>query len=391
MIENTCENNILTIKPHGHVDSSNAAQVEADISALTALYPCADIVIDAENLSYISSAGLRVVLKLRKKCAGLKIINASASVYEVLEMTGFTDMMTVMKAFRRVSVENCEIIGRGANGVVYRLDDETIVKTYFDAGALNDMQHDREIARRVFVLGVPTAIPYDVVKVGDAYGAVYEMLNARSLSGLLAENPDNIDKYAQSYVELLRKIHATAVQPGDMPDIRIAALEWADFVKQYLPEKQFNKLHSMIKAVGEHNYMIHGDYHTNNVMMQNDEPMLIDLDNVAVGHPVFEWAAIYMGFVGFCELDSEATQRFLGIPRQTAMSFYRKALAIYMNTEDAEVLRDVEQKAQVICFMRLMRRAVRHTGLDTDRGQREMSICRKKLDYLLECVDTLTF
>ena len=98
-----------------------------------------------------------------------------------------------------------------------------------------------------------------------------------------------------------------------------------------------------------------------------------------------------MGFVGFCELDSEATQRFLGIPRQTAMSFYRKALAIYMNTEDAEVLRDVEQKAQVICFMRLMRRTVRHTGLDTDRGQREMSICRKKLDYLLECVDTLTF
>lgn len=55
---------------------------------------------DAEKLDYISSAGLRVILRLRKNEAGLRIIHAQSSVYEILEMTGFTEMMPVEKAYR---------------------------------------------------------------------------------------------------------------------------------------------------------------------------------------------------------------------------------------------------------------------------------------------------
>jgi hypothetical protein len=89
-------------------------------------------------------------------------------------MTGFTDMVTVEKAYQRMSVEGCEFIAKGANGAVYRYDNETILKTYFAKDALPEIKQERENARRAFVLGINTAIPYGIVRVGDGYGTVTE-------------------------------------------------------------------------------------------------------------------------------------------------------------------------------------------------------------------------
>ena len=119
---------------------------------------------DSENLEYISSAGLRVILRLKKAEPSLKVINVSADVYEIFDITGFTEIITIEKAYRKLSVEGCEAIGKGANGTVYRLDPDTIIKVYHNADALADIHRERELARRAFVLGIPTAIPYDVVK-----------------------------------------------------------------------------------------------------------------------------------------------------------------------------------------------------------------------------------
>ena len=52
--------------------------------------PNPSVVIDADDLEYISSAGLRVILRVRKLSPELKIINASSAIYEIFEMTGFT-------------------------------------------------------------------------------------------------------------------------------------------------------------------------------------------------------------------------------------------------------------------------------------------------------------
>ncbi|MBR0085199.1 MAG: hypothetical protein IJL97_01480, partial [Lachnospiraceae bacterium] len=70
----------------------------------------------------------------------------------------FTEMMTVEKAYRVVSVEGCEEIGRGANGTIYRIDRDNVVKVYNNADALEDIQHEREVAKLALILGIPTAI-----------------------------------------------------------------------------------------------------------------------------------------------------------------------------------------------------------------------------------------
>ena len=204
----------FAIALQGQIDTANAAAVEESIKNLLEGQEVTLLVLDAQNLRYISSAGLRVLLRLLKSGKKLKMVNVSPEVYEILEVTGFSEMITVEKAFREVSIEGCEIIGQGSNGIVYRLNPETIVKVYRNADALEEMQREREISRKAFVLGIPTAIPYAVVRVGDKFGTVFELLNARSITKLILAEPEKLDEFVAVFVDTLKLIHNTAVQPG---------------------------------------------------------------------------------------------------------------------------------------------------------------------------------
>lgn len=383
--------NVLTIFLEGRVDSSNADATGAEASDIIASNPHERVVIDIEKLEYISSAGLRFILKIRKGEPELKIVNASSEVYEIFEMTGFTEMLTIEKAYRRLSVEGCEVIGQGANGKVYRLDPDTIIKVYLNPDSLPDIQRERDLARKAFVLGIPTAIPYDVVKVGDGYGSVFELLNAKSFAKLIAAEPENLDKYVEMYVDLLKKIHSTRVKPGDMPDMKKVALNWASFLKDHIPADQFEKLYSLVEAVPEDDHMMHGDYHIKNVMLQDGEILLIDMDTLCMGHPVFEMASVFLAYEGYSENDHSISQSFMGIPHETACKIWEKTLRLYFGTEDEEKLREYENKAKIIGYTRMLRRTIRRNGYNTELGQKDIASCKQHLAELLPIVDSLVF
>lgn len=384
------KDDILTIFLSGHIDSANAAEVEAGITAEREKSPSKNIIIDAENLEYISSAGLRIILRIRKDVPDLKIINVSPEVYEVLDMTGFTEMITVEKAYRVISVDGCEVIGQGANGKVYRIDRDTIVKVYLNPDSLPDIHRERELARKAFVLGIPTAIPYDVVRVGDGYGSVFELLNAKSFAKIIIEDPNKLDEVIKMSVDLLKKIHGTVVKKGDMPDMKEVVLGWADFLKDYLPEDQFNKLHSLVEAVPQDNHMMHGDYHLKNVMLQDGEVLLIDMDTLCMGHPIFELASVFNAYIGFSELDNSVSMSFLGIPHETAVKIWEKTIRLYLGTDDENVIEAVKEKAMIVGYTRIMRRTIRRE-FNTPKGQKQIELCKTRLKDLLGRVDSLVF
>ena len=383
------DKNILYIALEGRIDASNAAQAEEKIFGIKNENSGKHTVVDADNLEYISSAGLRVILKLRKEEPELAIINVAPDVYEVFDMTGFTDMVTVEKAYQRMSVEGCEFIAKGANGAVYRYDNETILKTYFAKDALPEIKQERENARKAFVLGINTAIPYGIVRVGDGYGTVTELLNATSITKLIRQNPDDITEAVKYYVDMLKSIHVVEVEDGEVPDMKEIALDWARFVTAYIPEEQGRKLISLIEAVPKQNTLMHGDYHTNNVMVQNGEPLLIDMDTLCMGHPVFELGTMFNAFVGYSELDHQNMVDFFGYSFETAGKFLNTSLKMYLGTEDEAVCQKVMEKAMVIGYTRMLRRAVRRPN-DAD-SPAKIARCKEMLAELLNNVDCLTF
>lgn len=381
----------LAVFLNGKIDSSNADSVGAELDSIIASESFENLVLDAEELSYISSAGLRIILKYRKAYPELKIVNASAEVYDILDMTGFTEMITVEKALRRMSVDGCPIIGKGAKGTVYRLNGDTIIKVYNNPDSLPDIKNERELARKAFVLGIPTAISYDVVKVGESYGSVFELLDAKSFSQMIADNPENIDKYVSASAELLKTIHSTKVKADDMPDIKETVFKWISADKPFLPEEQYNKLNELVKNVPDTLNMLHCDYHTNNIMMQNGEALLIDMDTLSHGHPIFELANIYITYVGFGEMDPSVVESFIGLPYETSKQVWYKFLPAYLSTENAEIITDIENRVKLLSYARFMRHTIRRGGADSDEGRKTISYCAEKIADLLSKVERLEF
>ena len=87
-------NGILNVALEGRLDTTTAPELESFFSKN--YDGNGSIVIDCEQLSYVSSAGLRVLLAAQKKTKGaMKLINVCELVMEVFEMTGFSDILTI--------------------------------------------------------------------------------------------------------------------------------------------------------------------------------------------------------------------------------------------------------------------------------------------------------
>ena len=363
------------------IDSSNIHLVEERLKNELNGFN-GDVLIDCDELEYISSAGLRIILKIKKDYPNTRIINCNQAVYDIFEMTGFTEMIDISKGYRKISVENCEIIGEGAYGIVYRIDPETIVKVYKNPDSINDIIREREMAKKAFILGIPTAISYDIVKVGNLYGSVFELLDAKSFAELL-RNGESINKLVKQSVQILKQIHETESINDDLPNKNDEATSWAKFCKNYLPKEIGNKLLDMMKDIPKRNTIVHGDFHVKNIMHLKDENLLIDMETVAVGHPILELATSYCIYEGFECLDSKNPEKFLGIPQSVCRKFINLTFDYYFDELEKEDVEIIKNKVKIICYTRLLRRQLKHFEKDDEEAKDSINYC---INYLIENV-----
>ncbi len=347
-VEKLIKENGTIIRVKGRMDSGNVSAIEEAIGEVKE-----PVVIDLDELEYTSSAGLRLILKIKKAHPDTKVINARSEVYEVFEMTGFTEMMEIHKAYRKVSVEGCQVIGKGANGIVYRLDPDTVVKVYLNDDSLDVIQHEREVAKLAFVLGIPTAMSYDVVKVDNHYASMFEMIDAKSFATLLGEPDVDIDK--------LKLIHSTHVSDHQLPSKKEAELKCVENIKDRLPEDAYKKLLKFFYSLEDSDTMLHCDLHIKNLMMTEDGIMLIDMDTLAVGDPIFEWASVWSAYVGYGIADPKNAEKFFEAPGEAINKFYKRSLAYYWGSEDEAFLNKKEEEASIVALPHIIDHYIRHS------------------------------
>ena len=383
-------NGTLTIWLDGRIDSHRAPTVEIEINNIVKKTEFDHLVLDAEDMEYISSAGLRIILKLLKKHRDVTLVDVSSEVYEILEMTGFTEMMTVERALKCIDVTGKKIIGKGANGVIYRIDNDTIVKVYNEADTLDHIKAEHDMSRTAFILGIPTAIPFGIVKVGERYGSIFELINARTFAELLQQDPTQIEFVAQQTVELAKTLHETEAPVG-IPLHSDVARQWLDEAKSSFDPQHFAKLSALIKTIPETGTMLHGDLHIKNIMQYEDEALLIDMDTLSAGHPIYELACIYNAYEGFGICDPNVFKNFLSVDESVVKPLLHRILELYLETSDEDRINEVKEKASVIGLLRVLRRIIRIGEQDTPEGKKLLEECRDRINRAVDHLDTLTF
>ena len=95
-IEKTTENEKVTLIVSGRLDTTTAPELEAALDEV--LENTKELIFNLENLEYISSAGLRVILKAQKSMntkGSMKLTGVNDSIMEVFDITGFLDILTI--------------------------------------------------------------------------------------------------------------------------------------------------------------------------------------------------------------------------------------------------------------------------------------------------------
>lgn len=385
-------NNILTVYLEGRIDISNAADTEKELFAELDTHPDCTPVLDAAKLEFISSAGLRILMKLRKRIkTDLRILNTSPEVYDIFEVTGFTELFEIEKRFRELSVDGCEVLGTGFFGTVYRVNDETIVKVYHSPDSLPMIRNEQRLAKRAFVKGVPTAISYDIVKVGECYGSVFELLRAETFNDILIRQPERFDEILRLYIGFLKTVHSTEMDAGTLPMARDTFLGYLDVIREYLTQAQYDRLKALLSALPDDLHTVHGDFQMKNVMLVDEEPMLIDMDTLSTGQPVFDLQALYVTYVLFGKDDPDNLPGFLGIPQEWGERIWSAILAEYFPECSGAALEAVNNKIILAASIRFLFLLASTDLKHGDLGSRRIKRAQQMISVLLDQVDSFLF
>lgn len=295
------------------------------------------------------------------------------------------------KNYRTVSVEGCSKIGRGAKGDVYRYDEELIIKVYNRTNTYAEVEREIALSRRAFIKGLPTAISFGIVSVGDSYGAMYELIDAETVSKCISRDPGRTHYYAALMANLAHQIHDTEgkAEEGFLPAKNVV-YEWIDEGIAREDEAMAQKCRELADALPDSATLIHGDFHTGNVFLQNGEPVIIDLDRMSCGHPIIELSGVYMAYVAFGEKDPRIVEDFMGFSYETSLAYFRYFMETYLDTKDEDRIREVTDKAALLCYLRLLRKVLKK-GRPMGDAKKESDILMQKTAELLEHVDTLSF
>ena len=382
-IKTSVNNSELSVVVSGKIDSSNAAEFESGLMSAVAESNSTKLLIDLSALEYVSSAGLRVFLKAKKKCEDMLIIGCSSDVYDIFEVTGFAQILNIRKAMRTVSLKNCEFISRGGCGIVFRIGKDEIIKVFIDRTSEEDIRKTLDRAKAAFLAGIPTPISYDVVKVtdyaepialsaeltgksinrvelpeegkGTVLGVVYEMMNSDTLAKVVTDNPDKFEEYMQKYTELLKVLHSSEAGDAGVETAKNIYQERLNLLSPYVTNEELENLRKFVDAIPDRDTYVHNDPHIKNVMVSNGELMLIDLDDICKGHPIFDFLALYNDLISTISMEQRQPGFYfqtIGTTTELGQKIWKRVIELYFNTTDPVEIENINNSLQPYVALR---------------------------------------
>ena len=224
--------------------------------------------------------------------------------------------------FKPLSIEGLTPFAKGGTGECYRLDGDTILKLYYEDFPEERIIREKECARAALIAGVPTAISYEMVLVGNRKGIIYEMVQGKTLTETVREDPSRVADMGQLFARIARTLHQAEVRKQDLPGVTKAIRDAAEKMT-YAPEDTRKQVFSFLDELDRHRCYVHGDFHPNNVIMTKDGPMLIDMGGFSIGCPLFDPATTFFSLFESPEARQGGRSSFNGLDQAEARAFWQ--------------------------------------------------------------------
>lgn len=239
---------------------------------------------------------------------------------------------------KEIDVSNCEIIGRGGQGTICRLDEETIVKLYTPGYSLEAIEKERAAARTALKLGIPTAFSFGTVKCGDSYGVIFEMMNSGTLAHAMRTQPEKLPVYVKMYHDLFHELHAIHDPDGLYPKLKPSLHTQADRLSRWLSAEEIAAVHELVDAVRDADTIIHGDFHPGNLMLHNDELLIIDVPDLKSGSPLYDLYTVFRDMISAPQSAPHMCEISQGMPAELCTRVGQMFFSMYYQSQDPQVI-----------------------------------------------------
>ena len=348
MLRQDTDNLRLEIK--GRIDSTNAENVYSKVNLMRKQRPGGDVIFDCEGLEYISSAGLRILLMVQKKePEKIKLINVSQEVNGILDLTGFSELFDISVALRDISNLEVRKLGTSGSIALYATNDDNLLKVYSHDTSQDVIEKERNYARAAFMCGVPTLIPYDIVKYNGCYGMLYEFPKATTVSALIGTSILKVDQYAREMGKFLKTLHSCRPEQDALPDIHNIFEGYALKMSQWFNNQEVRTLLGIIRSIPPCGTFVYGEFHPRSVFMQHGELLVIDMSGIGYGNPIYDLGTAYMNHVLAPETQ---IKRVTGLDAAQAKKFWQVMLRSYLDTDDDNMVQECETPIRVTALLR---------------------------------------
>lgn len=253
------------------------------------------------------------------------------------------------KEFKHIDLSTWTCFSDRANSKSYVSADKKWMVKFDSETSLNDemvMHREQEMARKALSVGVKTPKVGDIVLDDEGRkGLIFEYIEGKkSISRLLSEDLDNIDRYMKMFAEAAKEFHSIVcdVESFDSMHDRVVT---QITTRNILFESQKTKALKFLETIEQQKFCVHGDFQTGNVILAGDKSYWIDLSFMGYGNPEFDVGMLYT----FCHIFPKAyTDTVFHCDRKYLPTIWNSFIRHYYETENEQVINEKTERARKV-------------------------------------------
>ena len=351
----------LIIYLEGNITKENASYLEKSILETATKTPQLILKFDLKELKIISSPGIRMFMNIKnslKNQPNIKLENVNQDIYDIFISTGLTEIFDIEKVYTEMNIDNLELVGKGANSKILRLNEDKVIKIFSKNSRLDIMiQNEKAMTKQAYLCGISTPLTYDIVKVGDCYGLIYEYLDAKDLIKIMEEDKEHLVDYVKQFTQLMKHMHSIELSNNKLIDLRAMALRLFPSLKgKVLNDEDYEKVKKIYENIPYKKTFVHGDCHPGNVMVKNGKMYFIDLAAAGVGHHIND----LMGMFNIYRINIHNPDKMKNSPLLKNFTIdelnliWDTFLKEYLGTEDEKILKKAEEQIAGFTYTRIL-------------------------------------
>ena len=256
-------------------------------------------------------------------------------------------MLREADALTELDLRQSKEIGFGATSTVYLLPDGTVCKLFHPEFSRDEIVRESRAAEIADALGIRVPKPYGLAKSGDRLGIRSEYITGGSLAEILSREPERLEALLPGYLRELRRFHETEAAPGDFASAKELYLDKLQKLEgsAWYTADELEKMRQLVLSVPDRSTLLYGDYHPQNILMQDGELVFVDLGDTCLGHPVFDFAMMANTHYIIPKVNPAYAEKYFAVPAPLMLRLWDDVFAgcfsIYSPEEQSRIRRGI--------------------------------------------------